>query len=448
MGSQKTEQSGQIQINDGVRPRILVADDSRVIRYSIMKILGTDFDVVQVENGQIAWNRVCQEKDIQALITDIEMPEMDGYELICRIRASDDRRVSELPVITITGTDDDAIKERAFACGATDFITKPLDPIQLRARVQAYARYDQTSRELTEQTLSLEEQAISDPLTGLRSRRYFLQRCEQDLAYALRHGVDLSLIQLDIDGFRKIYQTHGDDLADRLLVWVAKMLYSTARTEDTVARLSGTEFAILTNGTCISDAVRLCERLREAMAGQPFVHNDQSVPLTLSMGVASLVQDRRETADSLLTLARQRLNHARSEGGNRVCMSVLGEKQPAVEEIELAPMVAEADSPAPLGAMAEPEPAAIVDIPALTATMPPNAGAEAPVSASGPKLPIELVSVDRALQLLSQGRVELLLPYLEAIRKQLQPLIEFCESAGSGLEPQRPTAETRFEIEK
>lgn len=448
MGSLMTEQDGQNLTSDGVRPRILVADDSRVIRYSIMKILGTEFDVVQVENGQVAWNRVCQEKDIQALITDIEMPEMDGYELICRIRASDDRRVSELPVITITGTDDDAIKERAFACGATDFITKPLDPIQLRARVQAYARYDQTSRELAEQTLSLEEQAISDPLTGLRSRRYFLQRCEQDLAYALRHGVDLSLIQLDIDGFRKIYQTHGDDLADRLLVWVAKMLYSTARTEDTVARLSGTEFAILTNGTCISDAVRLCERLREAMAGQPFVHNDRSVPLTLSLGVASLVQDRRETADSLLTLARQRLNHARSEGGNRVCTSVLGEKLPAVEEIELAPMAAEADTPKPSVTTTTPEPAAIVDFPVLTDTHAQPSVATAPAHATGPKLPIELVSVDRALQLLSQGRVEMLLPYLDAIRQQLQPLIEFCESAGSGSGPKESATESRFEIEK
>jgi PleD family two-component response regulator len=128
-------------ISSEPRPRILIADDSRVIRLAIKKILGTQYDIVQVENGAHAWDRVVQDRGIQALVTDIEMPQMDGYELICRIRAADDARIRDLPVITITGTDDEYVRHRAFACGATDFITKPLDSIQLLARVRAYVQY-------------------------------------------------------------------------------------------------------------------------------------------------------------------------------------------------------------------------------------------------------------------------------------------------------------------
>jgi len=444
-----TDPNSQSQTFKKTRPRVLIVDDSRVIRHSMMKILGTDFDVVQAENGEIAWGRVCQDADVRALITDIEMPVMDGYELICRIRAAEDSRISELPVITMTGTDDEATRQRAFACGATDFIAKPVDPDKLRARVQAHAQNDQVSPERNESSQSSEDQTISDPLTGLRSRRYFHQRCEQDIAYALRHGVDLSVIHIDIDGFKKIYQTHGDELTDRMLAWLAKLLYSCARTEDTVARLSGTEFAILANGTTIADAARLCERIRDDLSGQSFGHEGGTIPLTLSMGLASLAQDRRETTDSLLALARQRLGHARSEGGNRLCISVLGERTPEVEEIVLAPLNIETPPE-----MSQPPILEAVELPMIEA-LPVAAAAPSPQSSPDQKpealhpgsLPLELLSLDRALHLLGQGQVELLLPYLGAIRKQLQPLIELCAVADT--ESESSAADTvQFGIKK
>src|SRR4030066_135784 len=125
------------------RPRVLVADDSRVIRMAIKKILGADYDLVEVEDGESAWDRIRADSEIQALVTDIEMPNVDGYELICRIRGAEETRLRELPVIVITGAEDEETKQRAFACGATGFIIKPIAAIQLKARVQAYIRYDQ-----------------------------------------------------------------------------------------------------------------------------------------------------------------------------------------------------------------------------------------------------------------------------------------------------------------
>ena len=334
------------------RPRVLVADDSRVIRLAIKKILGADFDLVEVEDGERAWERVRADTGIQALVTDIEMPNVDGYELICRIRGAEETRLRELPVIVITGAEDEETKQRAFACGATDFIIKPIDAIQLKARVQAYIRYDQTAREQTEKSLILEDQSIMDSMTGLCSRRYLFQRGDQDLAFSVRRGNDLSLIRLDIDHFKKLYKTHGDDISEDLLTWFAKVLFTCARTEDTVARIGGTQFAVLASATSIANATVLCQRLQETLARQPYRHGNITIPITLSMGMASLLQDRRDNFQELLKLAQQRLCHAQSEGGDRACSSILSEMH-EIEEVLAPPVEPQADS---LPSLQEPQP--------------------------------------------------------------------------------------------
>ena len=429
-----------------VRPRVLIADDSRVIRLAIKKILGADYDLIEVGDGAMAWDRIREDGDIKALITDIEMPNVDGYELICRIRGAENSRLRELPVITITGAEDDATKQRAFACGATDFIVKPIDAIQLRARVQAYVRYDQNNRELVEKTAVLEDQAIMDSTTGLCSRRYLLQRGEQDVAFSVRRDKDLSLIHIDIDHFRKLYKTHGDDVSEGLLVWFGKLLLSSARTEDTAARIGGTEFAILASATALADANVLCQRLNESVANQPYRHGNLTVPITLSMGMASLVQDRQTDIEGLLKLAQQRLCHAQSEGGDRVCSSILGEAL-AVDEVHAAGIETEMDSLPSLPETAlESVPADTLTVAELEGLLRQEEGVCEPIDARSavvsfpappardlsamplalilPMMPGDLLSVDKALYLLGQGRADVLAPYLEELMRQIQPLMD------------------------
>jgi len=325
------------------RPRVLVADDSRVIRMAIKKILGADYDLVEVGDGASAWDRVREDAEIQALVTDIEMPNVDGYELICRIRGSEESRLRELPVIAITGAEDEATKQRAFACGATDFIIKPIDAIQLKARVQAYIRYDQAVREQTEKSMALEDQAITDTMTGLCSKRYLYQRGGEELAFSKRRDQDLSLIRIDIDHFKKLYRSHGDDISEDLLAWFAKLLVGCARTEDTVARIGGAEFAILASATSIANATTLCQRLQEAVATQPYRHGKITIPITLSLGMSSLAQDRRDNIEDFIKLAQQRLCHAQSEGGDRLCSSILSDME-VIEEVLAPPIEPQPDS--------------------------------------------------------------------------------------------------------
>ncbi|HLE93533.1 MAG TPA: diguanylate cyclase [Sulfuricaulis sp.] len=319
--SQNMEMKAEIATPQAERVRVLVADDSRVIRKAITKILNNEFDLVEVGDGEAAWDQLLRDESIQVLVSDIEMPKLDGYSLICRVRAAETERVRNVPIIVITGADDELTRERAFACGATDFIIKPIDGVQLLARTRAHAKLDQTTRKLEETSTALEEQSAIDPLTQLHSRRYFIQRGVQDLAYVKRHNNDLSIIRVDIDNFRSIYKKYGDQTSDQILVWLAKILVSSSRKEDTVARIGGGEFAVLAPSSGRMEAAVLCERMRTGVAVSPFTNESATIPLTISLGLASYGRDPGETTEELLTLAEQRMTLAKAAGGNRLGIS-------------------------------------------------------------------------------------------------------------------------------
>jgi len=327
MKAEKTEIT--VPVTDKVR--VLVADDSRVIRKAINKILSNEFELIEAEDGETAWEHLLKDNSIEVLVSDIEMPKLDGYSLICRIRAAEAERVRNVPIIVITGADDELTRERAFACGATDFIIKPIDGVQLLARTRAHAKLDQATRKLEETATALEEQTAVDPLTQLHSRRYFIQRGVQDLAYAKRHNSDLSVIRIDIDNFRTIYKQHGDQVSDQILIWLAKILMATCRTEDTVARIGGGEFAIIAPSSGRMEAAVLCERARTAVIADPFKHGNLSLPLTVSLGMSTLGRDPGESIEELLTLAEQRMTLAKAAGGNRLGVSYR-EEAPKPEE--------------------------------------------------------------------------------------------------------------------
>jgi CheY-like chemotaxis protein len=120
------------------KPLVLVADDSRLIRKTIIKMLGDSFDIIECVDGVAAWAQIQHNAAIDLAITDIDMPNMDGYGLLCRVRASEAERLQNIPMIVITGAEDEITKERAYACGANDFILKPINADQLRTCVNDY----------------------------------------------------------------------------------------------------------------------------------------------------------------------------------------------------------------------------------------------------------------------------------------------------------------------
>ncbi len=305
-------------MNNGSKPRVLVADDSRVIRKAVTKILGNDFELVEAEDGESAWDQLGKQDRVDVLMTDIEMPKLDGYGLICRVRAAEQSNLRDMPIIVITGAEDDVTRERAYACGATDFITKPIDSVQLLARARAHAKLDETTRKLGEMEAALEQQSAVDSLTQLHTQRYLIERGEQDLAYAKRHSSGLSVVRIDIDDFRTLYDTHGDDVCNQLIIWTSKLISANVRTEDTVVRVRGAQFAILMPGTGRMDAAVVAERTRTAIAAAPFKHGSLNSAITVSLGLATLGQEAIDRIDQFIAIAEKNLTLAKADGGNRL----------------------------------------------------------------------------------------------------------------------------------
>ena len=136
------------------KPCILVVDDSRVVRKSILRVLDGVFDTVEASNGAAAWTALANDSRIEVVITDITMPEMDGYELICKVRAVEDPGLRDIPMIVITSAEDDITRDRAYACGANDFILKPIDAQQLLHCVKAQLKDYQDMTGTIEPTLA------------------------------------------------------------------------------------------------------------------------------------------------------------------------------------------------------------------------------------------------------------------------------------------------------
>ncbi len=139
------------------RPHILVVDDSRVVRLTIARALAPYFNIVEAENGVAAWRMVSQNSRIELIITDIQMPEMDGYTFICKVRAAEDPGLRDMPMIVITSAEDEITRERAYACGATDFVLKPFNTKQLLNCINS---------QLAHEYESLRQHAETAPLAG------------------------------------------------------------------------------------------------------------------------------------------------------------------------------------------------------------------------------------------------------------------------------------------
>lgn len=314
--------------------RVLVVDDAQVMRRAVEKMLQGEYEVVLAEDGEAGWEALKRDPTIDILITDIQMPRLDGYGLICRLRADSNPRIRELPIITITGAEDDETRIRAYACGSTDFLTKPFDKKLLESRVHAYLRLKRAS--LLHTSNAAQSVQPTDALTGLSGLGAFIKTGKEYFHRAKAGGQDLSVTALDIDNFASLQRQHGPVVTNPLLKQIARGLTATVRKEDVVARVGETEFAILIPEADRTRAMALCERLRERVASEPVVTPAGPAPVTASFGLVTLKNDAPETFEKFLVLVEQRLSQARSDGGDRVGVTLLSDVMPAPEEVVLS----------------------------------------------------------------------------------------------------------------
>lgn len=303
------------------KPRILAVDDSRVMRRAMSRVLSKDYHVIEVENGEDAWTVLLNDDLIQVVFTDLSMPYLDGYGLLERMRASDDARIRELPVIIITGKeDDDDAKQEALDKGANDFITKPFDSVQLQARAKAHVTFKQTSKKLSETSDKLERQATVDETTGLGGQRYFCKVGDEILAYAVRHQSPFVLIRMDIDNFNDLFIKHGKKIMDTVLKTIGEKFDTRVRQEDTVARIGVSKFGFILRETSLENAHTLIDRMREEVQGMAFKvpPNGDLLKLTMSAGIYEPDLEAKQEFKDVIAQAEKYLAEAAGENGNRV----------------------------------------------------------------------------------------------------------------------------------
>ena len=309
-------------------PRILAADDSRVMRLAMRKILGKEYDVVEAENGEDAWTLLINDNSIQVLFTDLSMPYLDGYGLLDRMRASDDPHLQNMPAIIITGKDDDdEAKQQALDHGANDFISKPFESIQLLARAKAHVSFQQTSTKLTSTQEKLERQAAVDEVTGLAGQRYFCKAAEETLAYATRHGGQYILMRMDLDNFDHIFIKNGKKAADAILKTIGGHLLDMVRKEDMLARVGLAKFAMLLRDIPMSQAKQLAKRITNEVTNLRFkLTGEDAIKISLSFGIYE-PDINKETSFALQLVSTEEYlqQAAKKEGSHYVAYSAVTE---------------------------------------------------------------------------------------------------------------------------
>lgn len=293
------------------KPRLLLVDDQPINIQVMHRIFAHDCQVFMATSGSQAL-QLCHEQTPDLVLLDIEMPEMDGFEVCRRLKSNEG--TSNIPVIFVTAHTDPAQETRGLEAGAVDFISKPINPSVLRARVRTHLL-------LKFQSDALRGLAFLDGLTTLYNRRYFDRQLDLEWARSARHGNAVSLILADVDFFKRYNDHYGHQSGDDCLREIAALLKaSLKRNTDTVARYGGEEFVCLLPDISHEEAIRLAEEIAQRVRDRALPHEASEVAtsVTLSLGVASGT-GRQGSAQELLALADQQLYRAKSHGRARVC---------------------------------------------------------------------------------------------------------------------------------
>jgi two-component system, cell cycle response regulator len=301
------------------RNTVLIAEDDPLFRRILERWFQQwDYGVTAVENGLDAWEVLQREDAPQLAILDWMMPGMEGIELCRRIRSRDQSPYRY--VLLLTAKDDKQDVIAGLEAGADDYLTKPFDVDELRARVRAGKRILDLQAALIHAQDELQSAALHDSLTGLWNRGAVLDLLRREVCRRQRTGDALGVIMADIDYFKKINDTHGHLVGDAVLQEVTRRLAMQVRPYDGVGRYGGEEFLIVFPGCSMPDLVVGAERLRHCIADQPIETSVGQIPVTLSLGLASVEQGENETlgCETFLHRADSALYAAKARGRNRV----------------------------------------------------------------------------------------------------------------------------------
>ena len=292
------------------KPRLLVVDDQPVNIQALYQAFAADHQVLMATGGEQAL-ALCASQQPDLVLLDVVMPGVDGHEVCRRLKA--DGATCDIPVIFVTAHSDEAAETLGLALGAVDFISKPINPAIVRARVRTHLT-------LKAQSDLLRQWVYIDGLTGVHNRRHFDERLAAEWGRAVRHGTPLSVLLLDVDFFKRYNDHYGHQAGDDCLRQLATTLKSCVkRPGDLVARYGGEEFVCLLPDTNLQGALELAQQLGDAVAALKLPHavSDVAAVVTVSAGACTKRDKAVGSAAALLREADAQLYIAKSRGRNQ-----------------------------------------------------------------------------------------------------------------------------------
>ncbi len=292
---------------------VLIADDSLVVRAVVRGGLEDEgYRVVEAVDGLAAIEH-CRQDAPDIILLDIEMPELDGYEVLAALKS--DAELKDIPVVFLTsrsGLDDVVAGLRG---GAHDYLKKPFENIELIARVGSAVHVKKLQDQLRQRNADLDRMSRTDALTGLYNRRHLDEELIRQQMNADRHHDPLTVLLLDIDHFKLVNDSYGHPAGDLVLSAFADCLRSELRAADIAGRWGGEEFLIIMPRTDLEGALEVAERLRRATAAHTVAVGGDSIRITVSGGCAL---SAGTDTDALLQLADKCLYQAKASGRDRI----------------------------------------------------------------------------------------------------------------------------------
>ena len=292
------------------KQKILVVDDENLIRQLMSALLAEQGEVKLAESGQQALQMIEADKP-DLVILDVQMPDIDGYEVCRRLKANPE--TAALPVVFLTANNSNKDEEHGLEVGATDFIRKPISPQIVRTRVANILKLQAATRQL-------ELLASTDPLTGAYNRRHFIDAGNNEILRSQRYQHAITVLMLDIDHFKAVNDTYGHGIGDDALKETVRVIADTLRGEDTLGRIGGEEFAVLLPETDAARAALLAERIREAISRIVIKTPESDLTFTMSIGLTE-GKDGDKSIEDMLKRADEGLYQAKEQGRNRVIIA-------------------------------------------------------------------------------------------------------------------------------
>jgi two-component system cell cycle response regulator len=300
--------------------KILVAEDDHLSRMMLEKTLRqAGYEVISVEDGEHALTELAKEDPPRLALLDWVMPGRDGIAVCREVRAQTERAYTYL--ILLSSKESKAEIVEGLESGADDYLTKPFDVDELKARLRTGMRILELEDHLVEARESMRFRATHDLLTSLWNRGVILEMVSREIHRSFRENSCTVVMMCDIDHFKQVNDKHGHAAGDDVLREVARRLQGSVRSYDMVGRYGGEEFLVVLNRCDPRSAVARADNLRNVISGRPIQVQGKSLPVSISVGLALSSDYHNCDVDEIIRKADAALYAAKEAGRNRVRIS-------------------------------------------------------------------------------------------------------------------------------